>query len=206
MGGGMWPLVLLCLMSLTPTQSPQSLFHGVRGRVTDTTRQGIPDAFVVIHNLETGEQQEANVQQDGRFAFECLRDGEYRLTVSSAGFLSSTIERLHYSYPKDMNLSVLMNFEPRDHDYIWPGYLLVVETVDASAQAPLGETKVDVTGDTADKSLSGFTDKCGKRWWYLKPGKYTLTATKAGFQKETLSLEVGNDRSIKVPLHKARPG
>lgn len=195
----MLPWVVLALILFSPQSTP-GFFHGVRGTIMDPSGQGIPEALVVLQNLQTGEQQRLKVEQEGKFVFECVPDGDYRLTFSSLGFLTSTIEKLHYWYPKDVNLSVRMNFEPIDHGYIWPGHLLVIEIVDSNTQAPVGNTNVDVTGDTLQKRLSLSTDTCGKAWTYVMPGKYTLAASMVGFQKASLSLDINGPKSVKIAL------
>jgi len=199
----MWTLLLAFLV--IPVESAQNSFHGIRGVVTDLTRQPIPAAVVVLVRVDSGEQQKRGVDENGTFAFDCLANGEYRITFSSAGFLTSSIEAIRYHYPDDLNLTVLMNFEPVHHNYIWPGYAVVVQSVDSVSHAPIDGAEIEVSRGKDNSKVSGSTDKCGKLSLFLDPGEYVLSARKSGFQPENMSLNINGSRDVTLELKRANP-
>ena len=59
---------------------------GIAGQATDPSGRPIPAARAVLHNLATGAQVEAVADDEGRFTFDQLAVGIYRLVLGQPGF------------------------------------------------------------------------------------------------------------------------
>src|SRR5205085_12197247 len=64
-------------------QSPRG---SVRGEVQDTTGARIPAAKIVVQAADSSLQREASSEDRGEFRVDDLPSGNYRITVSAAGF------------------------------------------------------------------------------------------------------------------------
>ena len=69
-------------VSPTAAQADSSLF----GVVSDASDSGVPDATVVIRNLETGTARSLLTDASGRYNASALPVGRYEITASKAGF------------------------------------------------------------------------------------------------------------------------
>jgi len=73
-----------------PTGTPQDL-GVVSGRVTDESGAAVPGADIVLVHVESLAQFEVVSRADGRFSFDDVPAGVFRLTVSAAGFATRTL-------------------------------------------------------------------------------------------------------------------
>src|SRR4029077_3422688 len=64
----------------------QVLYGSVSGTITDQSGAGVPKAHVVITNLATGIQRDADADENGHYAITDLRPGDYDLKVTANGF------------------------------------------------------------------------------------------------------------------------
>ncbi|HTM11862.1 MAG TPA: carboxypeptidase-like regulatory domain-containing protein, partial [Bryobacteraceae bacterium] len=62
----------------------------VRGTITDASGAGIPGAALNLENTTRGASRTAVSDENGRFSFEFVPVGSYRLTVSQPGFETGT--------------------------------------------------------------------------------------------------------------------
>lgn len=75
----------LCL-AITCVLAPSLRAATVRGTVSDTSAAAVAGATVVLENVATTERRSTTTGGDGRFAFEALPTGSYRLSVHLTGF------------------------------------------------------------------------------------------------------------------------
>src|ERR1700730_18384857 len=76
----------------------------VRGTITDASGAGIPGAALNLENTTRGASRTAVSDEGGRFSFEFVPVGSYRLTVSQSGFEARTRSRLNLAPVKVIDL------------------------------------------------------------------------------------------------------
>lgn len=89
---GLALLVSLFVLKLTtpPALFAQGATGAINGTVMDTTGAVIPEAKVVLRNVATGTEVTAMTNSVGRYVFVSVLPGNYTLTVSKQGFLTTT--------------------------------------------------------------------------------------------------------------------
>lgn len=58
----------------------------LRGKVTDGTGAGVPNAVVTLKNSNSNQTQTVNADEAGEFIFDALASGNYQITISAEGF------------------------------------------------------------------------------------------------------------------------
>ena len=76
-------LATVCMMSQAYGQLTTAT---VRGTVTDATGAAIPGATLSLDNLARGASRTGTSDASGRFSFDFVQVGSYRLTVTQKGF------------------------------------------------------------------------------------------------------------------------
>jgi Carboxypeptidase regulatory-like domain len=86
-------LLLLLLLLFAAVVSAQNvvLTGAIAGRVTDLMGAVVPDAHVVLRNLDTGLEQTRSASGAGLYDFAALMPGTYSLTISVAGFRETSM-------------------------------------------------------------------------------------------------------------------
>src|SRR6185295_874183 len=86
-------IILSCLVTgfvfmgcETPIASAQVLYGSIAGTVTDQTKAVVPAAVVTATNTSTGLSRQSNTDSEGYYSISNLPQGNYDLTISSAGF------------------------------------------------------------------------------------------------------------------------
>jgi hypothetical protein len=74
------------VLAVVPTVYSQSTTGDILGAVTDASGAVVPEAKVVVRNLETNAVRETATGAEGAFRFPLLPAGSYELTVEKAGF------------------------------------------------------------------------------------------------------------------------
>lgn len=74
--------------------SAQEFRATISGRVLDATGAFVPNAKVVATNVANNETNEATTNTSGAYSIPFLRPGEYKVTVTAAGFKQATRENL----------------------------------------------------------------------------------------------------------------
>jgi Carboxypeptidase regulatory-like domain len=80
--------VVLCCFSFAQSDS------AVSGVVSDPTGAVFPGASVTIVNIDNGAQREATTDSSGRYSFQQIAPGKYKLVVKAAGFNDVTVNSL----------------------------------------------------------------------------------------------------------------
>src|SRR5690349_4220129 len=81
---------LLSLATLS-AYAQSSTAADLEGLITDSAGAVVPDARLLVTNVETGVQRHSATNQLGRYRVPELPAGKYELTISKAGF--ATVER-----------------------------------------------------------------------------------------------------------------
>ncbi|MFN7993720.1 MAG: carboxypeptidase regulatory-like domain-containing protein [Bryobacteraceae bacterium] len=76
--------VLIALSVPAPAQS--LITGGLAGTITDSSGAVVPDAAVMLKNLDTGAVQNGATNQSGAYRFTLLKPGKYMVSVALAGF------------------------------------------------------------------------------------------------------------------------
>ena len=73
-----------------PSSMAQVLYGSMVGHVKDASEASVPDASVVIRNMETNQTRATKTNDVGDYSFPTIASGPYELTVSKPGFSSVT--------------------------------------------------------------------------------------------------------------------
>src|SRR5579863_2458470 len=79
-------LTIAIVCGLIPACLTQTDNATISGRVTDSSRSGIPAAEVVLKSTEQGAVVKVTTNEAGIYVFAGVHPGPYRLTVSKEGF------------------------------------------------------------------------------------------------------------------------
>lgn len=94
-------------MSLVALLLYGQAFTSLSGIVTDPTGAVIPNATIVVTNIETGQTRESTADAQGRYAFPQLAPSTYKLVAKATGFNDVTIASLELlvNSPATVNIS-----------------------------------------------------------------------------------------------------
>src|SRR5262249_2330270 len=77
-------LILLSFSGIAHAQS--SVAGAVGGTVTDPSNAVVPNAMVTLTNVGTNKEETITTEADGRFKFNNLQPGAYKVSVKTSGF------------------------------------------------------------------------------------------------------------------------
>ncbi len=142
-------VMLSCLLALGLSATygvqhlkAQVLYGSVLGTVTDQTGGVVPNATVIITNVETGQAREGTTDDAGYYSILDILEGRYDLTVKATGFRPYT----------EKNVRVSINTVTRVNVSLQLGQVTESVTVEASA-AVLQTTKVDVSVNLESRAM-----------------------------------------------------
>jgi hypothetical protein len=79
--------ILLALLVAFPANSTAQVVGGtISGTISDSTGAAIPNAAVLVHNDETGNERHLQTGPDGRYAAPSIPVGSYTITANATGF------------------------------------------------------------------------------------------------------------------------
>jgi hypothetical protein len=131
--------VLSLLLLLSVAQCFAQFNSGVQGNVLDAKGAAVPNASVLLTNVDTGVKQTAVSNQSGVYRFTSIAPGDYTVTGTAQGFTPTTVSvTVTTAQTRDVTLTLAVG--------------QVQSTVNVTAQAPLLDTsdsRFEQTLDTA---------------------------------------------------------
>lgn len=107
------PLVTLSLsliaLTFTFTAHAQIVGGTISGAVTDSSGAAIPNAAVLVHNDETGNERHLQTGPDGRYAAPSIPVGTYTVTVTANGFSDQSRAHIPLSVGQSQNISLALS-------------------------------------------------------------------------------------------------
>src|SRR5258708_39820892 len=102
-------LAALCTV-WTPTALGQTATAEIVGRIMDATGAVVPNADVVVVNVDTGVKRTVQSGAGGDYTIPLLGPGLYRLTVTKTGFkpaqLTNVTLRINQTLSQDVTLAI----------------------------------------------------------------------------------------------------
>src|SRR5437016_511205 len=104
-------LPLLAILALSITINAQTFRGTINGTVTDPSGAVVPNAQVKATELATNVDHNTITTTDGRFAFQDIPIGMYKVTAKAAGFSTTTVDKVQvvtgsvYTLPVKLSVS-----------------------------------------------------------------------------------------------------
>jgi hypothetical protein len=139
-------LLLLAAASLALAQLPVATILGV---VKDSSGAVVPDATVVVRNVDTGQTRTATTGADGSYRFNALPVGHYEVRVAHSGFQTAIRSGMTLTVAQEAVVNFALQVGA------------VSETVAVTAEAPIVDTTTGSLGGlvneqkVADLPLNG---------------------------------------------------
>ncbi|MCC6859370.1 MAG: TonB-dependent receptor [Bryobacterales bacterium] len=97
---------LVVLFALVCGAWAQEFRATIQGTITDPSKSAIPNAAVVLRNVETGLERKTAADETGHYLFSFVPPGTYSLTVTAAGFKAGVMEKIALSLNQNARLDV----------------------------------------------------------------------------------------------------
>ena len=114
----------------------------VTGTVTDASGAAIPGASLTLENLSRGATRTAVADTAGRFSFDFVQVGTYRLTVSQTGFATGTRSGLELVSGQVIDLPMQLAVQQQTTSVEVQANAAQLETTEAQQVATLNEAQV----------------------------------------------------------------
>ena len=104
-------LILTTLLAflLAPPLHAQVVGGTISGTVVDATGAAIPNAQVLVHNEETGNERHLTTGPDGRYSAPSVPVGTYTVTVTASGFSDQTRTGVPLSVGQSQNVPITLS-------------------------------------------------------------------------------------------------
>ncbi|MGD1096181.1 MAG: TonB-dependent receptor, partial [Bryobacteraceae bacterium] len=164
----------ICMMSQAHAQLTTATVSGI---VTDASGAAIPGANLRLESLSRGVARTAVAGPDGRFSFDFVAVGAYRLTVSQTGFNNAVRSGLELSAGQVMDLPIQLEIQQQTQSVDVSAEVAVLDTTTAEQVAALNDAQVhDLPVDHLDWS-NLLTDSTGST---KPPAVTSLNSTSPG--------------------------
>ena len=153
-----WSIALLALLVMVvavPFGFGQTDQGTITGVVQDPSGAVIGNANVTLTNLDTGQEFKTKTDGGGVYVFSPIKIGNYKVTVASPGFETTTQTNLHVSIQQRLNVAIAMK----------PG--AASETVTVSTEAPLMQTQESSVGQVMNTETINSVPLNGRNWVYI---------------------------------------
>src|SRR5215469_1786912 len=87
-------LAVMAFLSFSMAVNAQTFRGTINGTVTDTSGAVVPNAQVKATEVATNIDHNTVTTSDGQFAFQDVPLGSYKVTVTAAGFATTTIDKV----------------------------------------------------------------------------------------------------------------
>ena len=129
----------ICTMSPAHAQLTTAT---VSGTVTDASGAAIPNAALKLENLSRGVARTAVSGSDGRFSFDFVAVGTYRLTVSQSGFNNVVRSGLELSSGQVLDLPIQLEVQQQTQSVEVSAEAAALDTTTAEQVAALNDLQV----------------------------------------------------------------
>src|SRR5258708_34139835 len=120
---------LLIISAALPAMAQNAALGNIAGTVRDTAGAVIPNATVVVKNVDTGASRTLTTDSEGHYAATFLQPGQYEVILGGGGF--STLDRKNVGVTVGSTISVAAALSPAS----------VSTNVVVTSEAPLIETE-----------------------------------------------------------------
>jgi hypothetical protein len=127
----------------------------ITGVVQDQTGAVVSGASVTLTNLDEGLVLKTKTDASGIYVFSPIKIGDYKVSVSAAGFATTTQTNLHLSIQQRLNVVIALK----------PG--ATTETITVSTEEPLMQTQESSVGQTMDAQQINSIPLNGRNWLYV---------------------------------------
>ena len=124
----------------------------VGGSVTDPKGAVVPGATVTVKNNETGKEDTATSDGEGRFKVSNLQPGSYTVTVNGGGFAAFTADKVTVEVGRETSLDVPL------------GVAGSTNTVQVTAEAPVINTTQQDFSSNVNQTTINESPINGRRW------------------------------------------
>src|SRR4051794_17569084 len=164
----------------------------VRGLVTDDSGAVLPNATVVLSNVNTGIDVTRQSDADGLYIFDYVNPGTYRISVSMAGFGDYKQENILVQSGGDITVNVNLK----------PGALKQSVTVEATPPAvEFNSTNQELTIDTKMANDTPRLDRNPFKLTLLEPAAINTRGEMQPYQSwAPNSVDLGGDTNLKNNL------
>jgi hypothetical protein len=148
-------LALLFAMMTTGLAYGQADQGTITGVVQDPSGAVVGGANVTLTNVDTGLVVKSKADGGGVYVFSPVKIGSYSVTVSAAGFETTTETNLHLDLQQRLNVVVTLK----------PG--AATETVTVTSEAPLMQTQESSVGQVVDTETINDVPLNGRNWVFI---------------------------------------
>jgi hypothetical protein len=131
-------LFLICLFASAGSMLGQATTAQINGRIADPSGAAVPDARIVITNVETALKRESVSNEQGNYAAPLLPPGNYTINIFKEGFRPVTRSGMTLTVDQTVRLDVILEVGS------------VTEAVNVTAAAPLLEQETSALGQVVD--------------------------------------------------------
>src|ERR1017187_1386390 len=160
------------------------------GLVKDSNQPAIPEASLIVYQVEAGIEKAAKSNSSGLYALPSLAPGHYKITVEARGFQVKTIENVELQPEQNARLDITLEGTAAEIH----GSIADVHGGEALAgiQIQLAGTPWRVTSDAVRRFRIGG----------IPPGDYVLNVSTVGYhmEKHALHLDAGATMDLSVIL------
>jgi Carboxypeptidase regulatory-like domain/TonB dependent receptor len=114
----------------------------VTGTITDVSGAAIPGAAVKLENVNTGTSLAATTDQAGRFSFDFVPVGSYRLTASQGGFATATRPGVDLVAGQVLDLPIQLSLQQQTQTVEVQANASALDTTEAQQVATLNDSFV----------------------------------------------------------------
>lgn len=99
-------MILLVVLAAVPAAYGQASDGNVAGTITDQSGATVPNAMVVLVNMETGVSRNMKTDSSGSYHFANVLVGRYEIRVTAPGFVSQTVKNLVVELARTLTANV----------------------------------------------------------------------------------------------------